>query len=205
MDIKIVQHNLNKSKSVTGPFEKEILDRNVDIALIQEPYTYNDKVSGFSTSINIAENTSRILKSYAAIVIPSKHLVITLLYQFTDQFQVVCKVRGQGVSPFYVISAYFPPAETFPFEEHLSILENTISKLKNLPVVVGMDANAKSEMWFSGHLDDRGQLFEELIERNNLYVANTQNAYSTFWTCNRGESNIDVTLTNIRGANFISN
>lgn len=54
MDIKIIQHNANKSKAVMLQLEKEINYQNIDLVLIQEPYTYNGKVAELTSSFSIA-------------------------------------------------------------------------------------------------------------------------------------------------------
>lgn len=70
-----------------------------------------------------------------------------------------------------------------------------MEKIGNSSVIITMDSNAKSGLWFSTETDERGKILKEFLLHNNLYVINEPNNIPTYMTT-RGELNIDVTLIN---------
>lgn len=62
-------------------------------------------------------------------------------------------------------------------------------------MIIGGDLTAKSRLWFSGELDDRGALLEDLTMAQNLRVINELADLTTFEDSRGRGSNIDVTLT----------
>ena len=185
------------SEAVMGQLEEALGTMNVGMALIQEPYTRHGKVSGFSKNV---KNSRVYLKSVG-------HTCCNCLYITKHHSNFIASihrpisssVRGESTwrGTLCAVSAYIPPGHEFSeFLVHLSKLENTFDHLRGSAVVLGADLNAKSFEWFSGEVYKRGERFEELIARNNLYVINTESMHTTFWTPNRGESNIDATITN---------
>ena len=100
----------------------------------------------------------------------------------------------------YVVSVYCRYGD--PIEPFMSYVEEVLVKLNNRPVMIGMDANAVSALWYS-KIRRRANsesvawnwLLEELILDKRLIVVNQPSQHYTFSTL-RAKSDIDDTLLN---------
>lgn len=96
-----------------------------------------------------------------------------------------------GKNGLYIINMYCQ--FSVEIEIILTNLEEVLDKFKGKKIIITMDANAKSDWWYAGETDVRGEKLEEFITSHNLIVVNNPDRMSTFMIA-RGESNIDVTL-----------
>lgn len=60
--------------------------------------------------------------------------------------------------------------------------------------MIGGDFNAKSGVWYSNELEERGSLLEDLIMAHNLVVKNEPSELTTFEDSRGRGTNIDATL-----------
>ncbi|CAH0562832.1 unnamed protein product [Brassicogethes aeneus] len=81
-------------------------------------------------------------------------------------------------------------------------MSNIIKEI-GLPVVIGMDSNAKNPIWQSSTLDHRGELLESFAFENDLFILNTPQPFTTF-SSPLGESNVDLTLCSSELINKLS-
>lgn len=88
-------------------------------------------------------------------------------------------------------SCYFSPSKPSQLLEGVLAEIETIIKGKK-EAIIGGDLNAKSRLWGSTTINEKGKIVEEWIEANDLVVINQGNI-PTFKNMN-GESMIDITL-----------
>jgi hypothetical protein len=67
-----------------------------------------------------------------------------------------------------------------------------------------MDFSVKSRVWFSDRNDERGNILNEFISEQNLFILNDSPEEPTYYTT-LGESFIDLTVVNFNSLNFIQN
>ncbi|CAK1591438.1 unnamed protein product [Parnassius mnemosyne] len=110
---------------------------------------------------------------------------------------VVCHVEKYGL---YLIFAYFKYSDSI--DQHLKHLEIVLDQLKGKRVVIGVDSNANSPLWYSdraqivgrGHeAEHRRRMMEDFIMTRGLTLANVEGQPPKFAGA-MGESNIDLTL-----------
>ena len=65
------------------------------------------------------------------------------------------------------------------------------SKTNNKDIIIGADSNAHSELWMSESANQRGEILEDFITLNNLFVCNIGNKYT--YDSATGKSIIDIT------------
>ena len=69
------------------------------------------------------------------------------------------------------------------------------SKKVNKEILIGTDSNAHSQLWMCESDNTRGEIFEDFISQNNLFVSNIGNKNT--YDCTTGKSIIDVTIVSI--------
>jgi len=94
-------------------------------------------------------------------------------------------------------------------DQFVEKLEDIINTYRNRNIIVTVDANAKSPLWYSNIANDRdrrrGELMEDLIQANNLIICNTEGQSPTYRNRASAETNIDITLTSLNLLNDIQN
>lgn len=113
---------------------------------------------------------------------------------------VMCVHINSEFEEMYIINAYCQ--FSLPIALILGTIESILQKIRNTKVLLTLDSNAKSHMWFSRETDERGKIVEEFLLHNNLYILNEPNNVPTYMTT-KEESNIDLTLTSGKLLNTI--
>jgi hypothetical protein len=190
MGLKIAQINAQRSRGAAVNLELLINKLNVDILCVQEPYTHKGKVRGYTTPGLRVIEPKRENSSVAAVVRDSKMDVFqnsSLKTEHLQYFQVTTESES-----LYIVNVYCQ--YSMPISSMLNNLKLVLNKISGNQIIIMMDANAKSEWWFSKESDDREREVEEFIAAHRLRVVNEPNNPPTFMTTRR-ESNIDITLT----------
>lgn len=186
-DLKCVQLNLHKSKAATQQLVLNMETDDIDCALVQEPHCYKGSLPGYPSSYRLYyDSNSDIVK--AAIIVRSHNLITFLDCKNTDYNMVSLDV-SIGTSAFTLFSYYFEPSRNVDLDLH-KISQAFLNKNLNR-LVWCMDANSKSELWFSPYSDTRGNKLSDFISANNLFVVN-EDCGPTFRST-RGSSYIDIT------------
>lgn len=184
---KFLQINLQKSRSNTLDILKHIEEKNIDIALIQEPYMYFNRIVNLNTNWIAVYSKNNNPKS---IIIIKRSLQILCLDYLIEENIVVIKVKD-GNREVCIVSIYIPPKDNI--EEYISKLERLCNINREDEKIIGGDFNAKSSLWYSKSTDDKGELIEEFIVNNNLIVLNKEGEKYTYDSIH-GQDNIDITL-----------
>lgn len=189
MELKIGQINAQRAMAAAANLELLIRELHLDILCIQEPYTYKGIVRGY-TSHNFSKIQPGVEKPWVAAIIANNKIEVFHLAHF-DTPHIMCFQVMSEIENFYIINVYCQ--FSLQIELFLNDLENIISKIKPNKIIITMDANAKSDLWFSEELDDRGRAVEDFLITNRLYVINENNELPTYESIS-GQSNIDLTL-----------
>jgi len=112
--IKFYQTNLQQSRAATDNLMQIINNGNVDIALIQEQYVYQNRIKGIKSGYRTYAYGKE--KSRAAIIIPNDTLDAIMFTQCSDNNTVLLEIKT-GQETFYAASAYM---------EYNDAIENTL-------------------------------------------------------------------------------
>jgi len=189
MELIIGQINAQRSITAAASLRKLLDDELIDILCVQEPYVYKGKVQGYTSLADKVIQPTVGIPWVAAVI---KNEKIETFSVATSNAALIMCFRAQFYDEvMYIINVYCQ--YSLPIESVLLNLEKLIQEIKTSRFIICMDANAKSEAWYSGETDDRGRVLEEFIVTNNLIVLNKRSVLTTF-SGPLGATNIDVTL-----------
>ena len=203
----VKQINMQKKKSACRTYFQEL--KNNEILIGQEPYFHKNKLVSVPNSHKsftpYHKDTPRV-----CIILPIE--LGKLSYTMTpfcnrDMITVKCNLKNR--SDVLLCSLYMGHEPNKP-EICLNTVEKMsklveFSKTKNIPLIMGADSNGHHTLWNSFKQNDRrGILLAQLIERLNLTVAN-KGKKPTFLNSRGHKSIIDITMSNKKGDNLISN
>ena len=190
MVLRIGQINAQRSAAAAANIEILMQERNLDVLCIQEPFSYKGKVRGYN-SPNLTKIQQQCCeKSWVAAVV-KKDAVDILVSVGDENEHIMCFKVMTGNSDLIIINAYC--LHSLPLEGFLDKIERLLSNFQSEKVLITMDSNAKSELWFDKITDGKGILLEEFIYEQDLTILNKPNNAPTFMS-GSGESNIDITL-----------
>lgn len=173
-----------------------LMQQRIHAALLQEPYVLNGTVRGLPPELTVFPSPCR----NACVVINTGHGIqaMQLAGEGTIHSAAV-HIRG-WFGEMVLVSMYFVYRR--PIDEYLITLQQISRNHNEKSLIVGMDANAISHLWFSKWTEgrnirsaERGVLLGETILGENLVVLNKPSDASTFSGPN-GVSDIDVTVCN---------
>lgn len=184
------QINLQHSKIATNNLVQLIYELRIDLCLIQEPYTVNNKLAGIPKSMRTYVCGAG--RKRAAIIISNKNIDATVINQLSNEDCVVVEIHHRD-KKFYTTSMYFD------IEADISIdigkIESILEHTKGEGMLISADTNARSKLWFDTTDNDRGRDLEEFLTTSTLHIINENTGIPTFET-RRAKSWIDLTITN---------
>jgi hypothetical protein len=193
--LRMIQLNCQRSRRVLFDLGNTMLENNISIALIQEPYTINGRLVILPTSFQVISFNGACK---AAIVLNSSVMEIMEVSSLTTEY-CACAWVNSAWGGFYLSSVYCQYGSSIhPF---LDYIKKAVNLAANKPICLGLDANAVSSLWHSKCIrsdraqDARNSDIEECIISCNLNVLNEPSQYYTFSTAN-GQSDIDLSLSN---------
>ena len=186
--LNCLQINLRHSKLASANLAQLLLDLNIDVALIQEPYAIQTS-SGISMS-NVPDgyNSYHNLSAdhaFGAAILAKKSLGATKSEFFLENYSV-----GVNIYSFTLASFYCRPSspEIKPFLDPIAKARPEIRKR----LIVSMDANARNPLWNSLVLDKKGRDLEDLLHSLSLNINNRPRKELVFTpNCS---SMVDITL-----------
>jgi hypothetical protein len=198
----IIQINLQKSRTATNGLVAHMLDNNISLALVQEPYVCRHG-SAFKiphlNGLQLAAVTSA--KFLSAIIFNKDCLQPLFVPQLsTDRIVVITAQIGQTIV--YFASVYLPPSVDIRSE--IPTIQRLVEATAGSRLVIGGDFNTRSTLWFDSLNDTRSPILHEFITQNDLDITNKPGTLPTFQN-SRGQSFIDITLTTPSAAPNISN
>ena len=189
-EIRTLQHNMQRSKTVPCEIRTQMDADGDDILLMQEPYSVEGKITGFGTGVAIACRGSKHDPPMVAVGIKSETLTPLEVAELCTT-HCICVQISDGETEVYAASLYFPPTENI--EVGIQQVDKVLRCLRGKRTIIGLDANAKSPLWCNRNTDGRGEALEAVIAQYGLHVLNQPGQSYTFETT-RGRSSIDVTM-----------
>ena len=90
ISLRCIQINLKHSKIATDNLNQLTKEANIDIAFLQEPYNYQNQVTGIPRNDKIF--TSGRTRMRAAVVVINKRIDAILIDQLSDEDTVVIEI-----------------------------------------------------------------------------------------------------------------
>jgi len=177
--------NLQGARAANSLFTQTILDRKINIALIQDAFVVKDRIFGFPLSWSIVSSFSN--KAHIAII---TKLRFTLLFK---RELIVAITIFTDVGSINIGCAYVPPRADF--ENFLQTWDEDMSHYPGLWIIHG-DFNAHSPFWNCRDEDDRGELLLDFAAKYNLFLVNPPNSQPTV-VVPRGVGYTDLTWTSM--------
>lgn len=187
MAFKIYQLNCQHSRAVMLELTQTACLHKPDIILIQEPYICDGKVTHIPAGMKVCYTAADFVGS--AIMVKDG-LNCTHVTRLSTPNCTVIRITVLE-KDLYFASAYFKYNE--PTHIHLAQLERVLLGAGSSSIIIGADVNAKSPLWYSTHLDEKGEMVETFIAANQFNILNEPSELTTFESA-AGSSNIDVTL-----------
>lgn len=197
--MKIIQINLQHCKAASALLSKRLIEDNIDIALIQEPWLYKGSIRGIRCTKG---SIYRPCNENPRSCIFAKDWVNALLYTehcSRDVTTIHTTMEEAGERKTIIISsAYLPYEDSDPPSTTVRDLV-THCEDNGKELIMGIDANAHHTCWGSTDINPRGEKLMEYLVSTTLNILNRGNE-PTFVTSRREEV-IDITL----GTNIIEN
>jgi ribonuclease HI len=172
-----------------------VVRNKVEIALLQEPYAWRNQVAGLGHLggvLHYERNGELPPRTciYTSNNIRNMGCVMTICYRDLTVVETYFIARDGRRHKVALASCYLPGDGEAPTRE----LEETVLRYKgkNIPLIVGCDANAHHEVWGSTDTNCRGESLLEFITSNDLEIINTGDT-PTFVNRIRREV-LDITL-----------
>jgi len=163
------------------------------MAIIQEPYSRRGEIIGLdNTTIRVAKTGINDLNGiWAAVIIFNDKLQVLTKPHLTTDHTVVVNVAYPDQTPIDIVSSYlqYKKDSTYFVDE----IERIYASLSH-SVILGIDANAFLPLLHDPRRNNKGRLVEIMIRLLNLHV-HSRSCNTLSFMGNRGNSNIDVTLT----------
>lgn len=166
------------------------------IALIQEPYADSSgMIRGLPDTMQVYAN-----RDASAAVLVDDRTIQCIIVTAPEDKGIAVRCEG-SFGDLIACSVYCRFSEPLP--PYLDFLDRVLPLAGRSPVIIAMDANASSPMWFSKSTVQsrrsvnrtRGEMLGEWIVTQELYPVNEASEWYTFDGPN-GVSDIDVTVVN---------
>ena len=186
------QINLNKCEVAQANIMVELTQsKNKKIVcLIQEPHFQGLKPSSIDRRyIQVLHGKGTKKFWPRAMIVASKDLKISLVEALTSS-DTTCINLHNSNEELVICSSY----QDITFPEVVNNIDKCVEHSKNVnkDIIIGTDSNAHSQLWMSESENSRGEIFEEFITQNNLFVSNIGNSFT--YDCATGRSIIDITI-----------
>lgn len=190
----ILQFNSQGAYAAVCEFGQAMRQRCAPFALLQEPYTVDGCVRGLPGGMRVFTD----LVGDSAIVVDSDDYDCTVL---SRSEYGVCIAAENSVGRVLLASIYC--RFSAPLEPYLVYMDTVLLLASSSPIILGLDANACSQMWFSKMVGasthhrnyTRGSMLSEWLVAAGAFVLNEASRLYTFDGPN-GCSDIDVTVAN---------
>ena len=201
--IKFYQINLKKCEGAQANLMVVLakLRHKQFICLIQEPHFYGVKPSSIDRIFMQAFHSKGTKQHWPrAMIVASKDLKLSLIEALTSR-DTTCINLHSTKEEVIIASSY----QDITFPEVVNNVDKCVeySKSVNKDIIIGTDSNAHSELWMSESANSRGEVFEDFITSNELFVCNIGNKYT--YDCATGKSIIDVTFVSTPTVDRIKN
>ncbi|KAH8307498.1 hypothetical protein KR044_008577, partial [Drosophila immigrans] len=165
-------------------------ERGSVVALLQEPHATNGCVRGLPARMRVFPDS----RAQSAIVVNDVGIECTLMC--STNWGVCVRLNGK-FGRLIVASVYCAFGE--PPEPYIAYMDEVLLLASSDPIILGIDANASSPMWFSKmprhssgfQNHSRGETLSEWVVAKDVRVVNEPSEWFTF-DSPMGKSDIDV-------------
>ena len=201
--IAVSQINLHKCSAANLQHNWWMLDgkgNDIRIGIVQEPHIYNNKVTDYSSELNIFQYTGK--DKVRAAIITTNNIDAWQILQFTNADQSVIGFKS-GDKTFVLASVYMP------FDSKEAPPPNSMKELRqfcdvnNFYLTISSDCNSHHALWGCEYNNKRGESLVDYILSNDLHVINT-GSKPTFQVKNRSQI-LDITLASTNMLDHIEN
>jgi hypothetical protein len=161
----------------TSNLAQIILQYNIDIAFVQEPYTLLNNVAGFPKGFRILTHGEG--RKRTAIIVNNNDMDITSITQVSHEDAILTEIRYKGVK-LYGASLYLPIDRYI--ERDLDTIDNILQFTAGEGLILAIDSNARSKLWSDKRTNTRGRALEEFLISRNLFIINEDSDIPTFET-----------------------
>ena len=169
--LKCLQINLQHNSAAAADLSQLILDLNIDIILVQEPYCNHSSHKLTNVSLDYkAFHFPSIDFQYGSAIILKSNLIVKPILDICSNEVTSLKFLSNNTEV-YFLSVYFRP-----LLPNLGKVMSPFSLNKNIQlsnVIICMDSNAHDPLWNSSFTDQKGTELLEIITEKNLIIANT--------------------------------
>ena len=193
--IKFIQINLHHAKASSSILSKTFIKSKLDIALLQEPWAYNNKVLGMPTQkCKLVYDSSQLSPRTAILVNTNMRFVPITEFIDNDIVAIMLEVpTTKGKTILYAASAYFPgDVDDIPPPKVAAFI--SYCRRQNKAFIIGCDANAHHTIWNSTDTNKKGESLLEFISQHDIDICN-RGSSPTFTNSIREEV-LDLTLCN---------
>jgi hypothetical protein len=189
---KVIQVNLKKSRSATEELTAHMLNNNIPIALVQEPYICrhgsNFKIPNLN-GLQLAASTSA--KFLTAIIYNKECASPLFIPQLSNNHIAVISAQLEKTQIFFA-GVYLPPSTDIRTE--IPALQRVVEATAGIKLVIGGDLSTRSTLWLDEKNDTRSPTLQEFVALNDLDIISKPGTLPTFQNA-VGKSYIDLTLT----------
>ena len=170
-NIKCLQLNLQHTQTATLNLAQIILQKNLDVAFVQEPYTAFNNVAGFPKSFRIFAhgNGRKIL----AIIVNNNFIDAIAVKQISHEDAILIDISYEDFT-FYGASLYFP------IDRDIARDFETVEKIIQLAKGKGLILSVDSTLWYDTRTNQRGKSLAEFIITSNLLIMKEATDIPTF-------------------------
>jgi hypothetical protein len=159
------------------------------MALIQEPYHYQNSITGITKGYRTFAYGEG--KCKAAIIVQDNTIDALMITQLSDDALLL--EINKGKSSFYTASIYFNIKE--PVDSNIKMVDRILKFIKGKKPLLATDSNSQSMTWHDVLANYRGKEMEEFLAYNQLHIINESSARTTLQG-SRESSNIVLTFAN---------
>lgn len=202
----LLQLNLHNSKLATSEALNYIHNNKVDLAILQEPYCYNNGNKFLIPALGhmklYAVDNERF---YACIVTNNNNLDVLFNRHLSTAYRTCIYLKIEDIV-FNIVGVYKPPPDDldiFLSDIDLILARPNIDIKYSFDTLIAGDFNCRSTIWHDTRNDANAGSLEEFIISRDLAICNEPDFPPTFETV-YGHSNIDMTLISVNLINKIS-
>ena len=152
VQLKCLQVNLQCSRVAVSNLAQVIIQYNIDIAFVQEPYTIRNNMAGFPKGFKIYSHGGG--RKRAAIIINNNEVDAITITQGSHEDAILTEIRHKGLRLFGA-SLYLPIDRDI--ERDIDTIENIHQFTKGEGLILAIDSNARSRLWFDKYTNARGR------------------------------------------------
>lgn len=189
--INLVQINMGRGRQSLDLITRHLTNNDTSIALIQEPYTLQNKLPKLPHSIDVHEKYNHQQHTKSVILSNNTHVHLRKLHHLSTPNIMVTELHiTSSDTKVYFISWYFEPSQ--PLSPYLNDLDRIGLDIDLSRSVISLDGNGRSTTWHDRETTLGGYELEQWICEKNLHILNEGGKYT--FESHQGTSNIDVTL-----------